>query len=227
MEASSPPVEVDATLTDAILMGILLRFLAPVLRTLTASYSSDTVHNLAVISFLLHFITCDYSYANGFSNAGGNTNTVNRSGNNKKPATASSSTSPAAHRQRPTFQGGTMSLTTAFFATTLLASRLQNNSSVYMFVSSSVVSFALYPQARYEVSLRCYRQRPSYSIVPLIITILLGVGTFMLLTYQEVIVTSVILGIICIVTPMWKCYVLERYKVLLRGPWDLPQVSSI
>ena len=52
-------------LSDGIFMAIFLRFLAAVLKTLTASYSSDTVHALAISSLFLHLIACDYSYANG------------------------------------------------------------------------------------------------------------------------------------------------------------------
>lgn len=104
---------------------------AAVLKTLTASYSSDTVHALAMASLFLHFLACDYSYANGFSDKKG----------------------PIDATKRPTFQGGTLSLTAAFFATILLASRLESNAAVYMFVCSSVVLFALYPAARHQVAI--------------------------------------------------------------------------
>jgi phosphatidylinositol glycan class C protein len=118
-------------LTDAIFMAILLRFLAAVLKTLTASYSSDTVDTLAMASLLLHLLACDYPYANGFSSDG--------------PIVDA--------KKRPTFQGGTLSLTAAFFATTLLASRLESNAAVYIFVSFSVILFALYPAARHQVAI--------------------------------------------------------------------------
>jgi hypothetical protein len=61
--------------------------------------------------------------------------------------------------KRPAFEGGTLSLTAAFFATTLLASRLDNNVTVYIFVSSSVVLFALYPAARNQVAINTRRAK--------------------------------------------------------------------
>lgn len=119
---------------DGIFMAVLLRFLAGVLRTLTASYSSDTVHALAISGFVLHLLACDYAYANGVVLRG-------------------SVVGPIDATKRPVFQGGTLSLTAAFFATTLLASRLNSNVAVYIFVSSSVVLFALYPAARHQVAI--------------------------------------------------------------------------
>jgi phosphatidylinositol glycan class C protein len=119
-------------LTDAVFTAILLRFLSSVLRTLTASYSSDTVHALAISSLLLHLFACDYNYANGWNQ---------------------DQSSSMEAKKRPTFKGGTLSLTAVFFATTLLASRLEGNVAVYLFVSYSVILFALYPSARHQVSI--------------------------------------------------------------------------
>lgn len=118
--------------TDGIFMAVFLRFFAVVLKTLTASYSSDTVHALAIASFAMHLLACDYDYANGFGEE---------------------SETMIDRTKRPPFRGGTLSLTAAFFGTTLLASRLQSNLVVFVFISSSVVLFALYPAARYQVAI--------------------------------------------------------------------------
>lgn len=118
--------------TDGLLMAVLLRFLAAVLKTLTASFSTDTVHALAISGFGLHVLACDYSYANGI---------------------IADDHLPIDTTKRPAFQGGTLSLTAAFFATTLLASRLESNLVVYIFVSASVIFFALYPAARHQVAI--------------------------------------------------------------------------
>jgi uncharacterized membrane protein len=116
--------------TDAIFTAALLRVLAAVLKTLTASYSSDTVNALVIASLLFHLLACDYSYANGDGGRSANLNST----------------------KRPAFQGGTMSLTAAFFGTILLASRLESNAGVYVFVLSSVCLFALYPATRHQVA---------------------------------------------------------------------------
>jgi phosphatidylinositol glycan class C protein len=124
---------------DAILLALLLRLLAAVLRTLTESYSSDTVHALANTGLALHLLTCNYAYANGKVEQ-------------ENVASASSTTGALTLQKRPAFLGGTVSLNAAFFSTILLASRLSSNSRVYVFVSLSVVMFAFYPAARHGVS---------------------------------------------------------------------------
>ena len=130
-------IKIRHRIADGFFMAIVLRFLAAVLKTLTASYSTDTVHALAILGMLLHLLACDYSYANGVG-----------PGIPYVEAT-----------KRPAFEGGTLSLTAAFFATTLLASRLDNNVTVYIFVSSSVVLFALYPAARNQVAVNTRRTK--------------------------------------------------------------------
>jgi hypothetical protein len=121
---------------DAILLAALLRLLAAALKTLTASYSSDTVHALAIAGMAIHLLGCDYSYANGMTTA----------------AVSSSS--------RPPFLGGTTSLSAVFFSTTLLASRLQSNWTVHLFVSSSVTIFAFYPATRHGMFNKSPQQAP-------------------------------------------------------------------
>jgi hypothetical protein len=136
---------------DAIFTAALLRFLAAVLKTLTASYSSDTVNALAIASLLFHIMACDYSYANGYGGESADLDST----------------------KRPAFQGGTMSLTAAFFGTTLLASRLESNAGVYVFVLSSVCLFALYPAARHQVAFTSgpwgtFQSRPGLNSIDLL-----------------------------------------------------------
>jgi phosphatidylinositol glycan class C protein len=133
--------------TDFLLMAILLRFLSAVLKTLTASYSSDTVYALAIASLFLHLLACDYAYAGGWGASNDHDEDVD------EDVDSQPSGMPLSTRmKRPLFKGGTMSLTSAFFATTLLASRLQSNAGVYIFVCCAVVLFALYPAARHLVA---------------------------------------------------------------------------
>jgi hypothetical protein len=113
---------------DFLLLAVLLRFLASVLRTLTASYSSDTVQSLALAGMTLHVLACDYTYANGVG---------------KTTRTASS---------RPPFWGGTVALNAALFSTTLLVSRLSSNVSAYMFSSLAAVLFAFYSVTRHAIA---------------------------------------------------------------------------
>jgi hypothetical protein len=142
--ATSKQYKVKHRLTDILLMAILLRFLSAVLKTLTASYSSDTVYFLSIGSLLLHLLACDYAYANGY---GGD------EGGGKEREDDVGPQVDDKHK-RPAFKGGLLSLSSAFFATTLLASRLESNAAVYIFVCSSVVLFALFPAARHLVALK-------------------------------------------------------------------------
>ena len=125
--------------SDAIILAAILRFLASVLRTLTASYSSDTVNALAIGGMVVHLLTCDYSYALGIATKGD-------SGGDDELGLS--------RRQvgRPTFLGGTVSLNAALFSTTLLASRLPTNVMSYAFISSAVMLFAFYPAARHAIA---------------------------------------------------------------------------
>lgn len=134
-------------LTDASLIAATLRLLSAVLRTLTASYSLDTVMALSVGGMIIHFFSCDYMYANGYvhdkqlksNNNNNNNNSEHHHFNNK-------------HSKRSVFYGGTVSLNSSLFSTTLLASRISSNVFSYAFLSFSVVIFAFYPAVRHALS---------------------------------------------------------------------------
>lgn len=115
---------------DGLLLAVLLRYIASLLQSLTASYSTDTVQNLAYSGMILHLLACDYSYANG------------RLAHSEEELSSSS---------RPHFLGGTMSLNAALFSTTLLVSRL-SPMSAYFIMSLSVVIFAFYPVTRNAIT---------------------------------------------------------------------------
>jgi hypothetical protein len=146
---------------DALLLPVLLRLLAAVLKTLTASYSSDTVHALAISGMVVHLFGCDYAYANGFTTA----SSSGRGQPEEEQRTTSTTGTTSTYRQSSTvvqepFLGGTMSLNAAFFSTTLLASRLASNWTVHLFVSSSVTIFAFYPATRHGLFLKSPNKAP-------------------------------------------------------------------
>ncbi|CAJ1897824.1 unnamed protein product [Cylindrotheca closterium] len=183
---------------DSLFMALFLRFLAGVLQTLTASYSSDTVHALAIGGLVLHLLACDFDYANGHTESNG----VDTTG-------------------RPPFKGGTLSLTAAFFSTILLASRLEENVSVYIFVTYSVILFALYPAARHRVAIAT---KSKYRAVPFAMTLQLVFMTFLLLSTYEAIFAGAVFVTLCLLVPGWV-YTLQSSKTQLRGPWDIAHVS--
>ena len=123
---------------DAILLALLLRWVAGMLQSLTASYSSDTVQALALAGMTVHMLFCDYSYANGRDTAATSTTTA-----------ISVVQAETAH---PPFLGGIYSLNAAFFSTTLLVSRLPDRLSAYFFSSLAILIFAHYPATRHAIS---------------------------------------------------------------------------
>ena len=123
-------------LSDGLFLAIMLRFISGVLRTLTASYSADTVYALAISWMVVHLVACDYRYANGLL--------VGETGRSA-PSTSSACS-------RPPFLGGTVSLNAAFLSTALLVSRIKSNATSYAFVSSVVTLFAFYPASRHRIA---------------------------------------------------------------------------
>lgn len=198
-------------LTDSILLAALLRLLAAALKTLTASYSSDTVHALAITGMVIHVLGCDYSYANGIANT-------------ERTHGASSPLSLSSSYTRPPFRGGTMSLNAIFFSTTLLASRLQSNWTVHLFVSSSVTVFAFYPATRHELFAKA-PHKASYVLI--LSTFLLVMATWVLLdSLQEKVAFGGMLLVIGLIVPTWKYY-LQRYKIHIHGPWDIAHITKL
>ena len=127
--------KVRQRVVDSMLLAFVLRFASSFLQSLTASYSSDTVHRLAVLGMIWHVLACDYSYANGHSIL------------------------QASNGSRPIFGGGTFALNAALFSTTLLVSRIHDNQTVFLFISLSVVVFAFYSTTRHDMA----RTHPAHS----------------------------------------------------------------
>lgn len=139
---------------------------------------------------------------------------------------------------------GIVSLNASLFSTTLLASRLTSNATVYVFVSTSVILFAFYPAARHAISVT----QPHASIgkhmmhcanivyvtiiltllvykVFLLINVLISVATWVLLeTRQEKLLFGGTLLGICVFAPFWEYSVLQHYKMRLSGPWDIAHI---
>ena len=122
---------------DALMIAGMLRFLSSVLRTLTASYSSNTVMALAVGGMILHMLSCDYNFANGRNQ--------NHHSNRSIDITYENG--------RPLFLGGTISINSVFCSAALLSSRCPTDSSSYLFFMATVVLFAYYPEARHVMAI--------------------------------------------------------------------------
>jgi hypothetical protein len=65
------------------------------------------------------------------------------------------------------------------------------------------------------------------SVALWIVTAAIAVATVLLLEQRRQIALFVsTLVAICLIVPGWK-YILQRHKVLLRGPWDIPSVAKM
>jgi Phosphatidylinositol N-acetylglucosaminyltransferase. len=225
---------------DALIIAGTLRFLSSVLRTLTASYSSDTVAALAIGGMVCSVATADYNYANGLSQKASmkqKENIVNLS-----------------ERQRPAFLGGTVSLNCVFFSAALLASRLTSDTMSYFFFMWTVIFFAYYPETRYYLAhshfgkigkivkipynhVEIMRKHVIYlPFIPLgnhvvsnkystKVSCVAILGTSMsslalLNDGLEKTIFIIVQSYILIITPLWKSMLLKQ-KVRIKGPWDI------
>jgi len=191
---------------DAILIAGILRFLSSVLRTLTASYSSDTVTALGIGGMICSVASADYDYANGLS----------RIAASKQHQQILS----YEEKQRQKFLGGTVSINCVFFSAALLASRLPSDTVSYIFFMWTVILFAYYPEARFLVA-----QTKFGNIVSLIAMVGTSISSFFLLNNGlETNAYIAIQSCILIVAPVYKT-TLQKHKAKISGPWDIAHIK--
>ncbi|KAJ4486182.1 phosphatidylinositol N-acetylglucosaminyltransferase subunit C [Lentinula aciculospora] len=106
------------TFKSSILIFLALMSLSPVLRTLTAATSSDSIWALSACLFLLNILLADYG-----------------------------SSSPVL-RGRPERLTSVLSMNAAISSSVVLASRLSNDLAVFALIQFSVQSFTLFPMLR-------------------------------------------------------------------------------
>jgi len=202
-------------LSDGLLLAALLRFISGVLRTLTASYSTDTVYALAITGMAIHLLACDYNYANGILPSGDNA--VDGVVVPPPPNASSDHDHP-----RPAFQGGTVSLNAAFFSTVLLVSRIKSNATSYLFVSSVVTLFAFYPASRHNIA----GSYPNtiWASPCSIVTFTLSLAAWLLLSSFEKVLFASLQMSVFVISPclQWR---LQRHKQIITGPWDIAHIQ--
>lgn len=194
---------------DGLLLAGILRVLSSVLRTLTASYSSDTVSALAHGGLLAHVALCDYDHANGDDDHANDHDDDDDDGG------------------RPAFRGGTVSLNAALFSTTLLASRLSSDLHAFSFVSCSVVVFAFWPAARHVVAKRSSR-RSAHALFSVHTAVTLLVCAAATVALRDAVARRlfwVVLSSTCCLAPCLK-WRSQRRKTILAGPWDIAHVAT-
>jgi phosphatidylinositol glycan class C protein len=111
-------------LKSSVLIFLALMSLSPVLRTLTAATSSDSIWALSACLFLLNTLLADYG-----------------------------SSSPA-DQARPERLTSVLSMNAAISSSVVLASRLSTDLAVFALIQFSVQSFTLFPMLRRRLQVR-------------------------------------------------------------------------
>jgi phosphatidylinositol glycan class C protein len=181
----------------------ILRVLAPVLRTLTSSYSEDTIWALALTLSAVHVFVHDYRLPNALNPDAAKQRRQGRGQllPSKKPSSA-------------------LALNAIFFAAVLLASRLPLED-VFGFALFTLELFALMPLLIHSVRLFSTKLSIALTLLMIVIAAVLlrSRDTTLLVAYLLLIV------VINLVAPFWLLYI-QKYKHRISGPWDIAHVSS-
>jgi len=173
------------TLKSSIMMFLVLMSLSPVLRTLSAATSSDSIWALAALLFILNALLADYT-----------ANVSEDEINEGLPSV--------------------LSMNAAVSASVVLASRLSTNVSVFALVLFSILSFALFPILR-------RRLQSGSTTVWLLITAGLWILAVLLVASLSRTVMWIYFSILFFVTLIAPAVLIwaQRYKNIIRGPWDV------
>lgn len=230
---------------DLVILSLILRLLSAVLRTLTESYSGDTIYEVSVFGLVVHLLCVDYDYANGWDSSQSNQIEVNYSIWHKKPEKFS---------QPIPFRGGILALNASLLSTTLLASRLSSDFSAFVLLFFSVLLFGLYPAARHVISKYSLIQRNKRKNSIIGNRSLLIILQCFIMPYIDIIVTACIilttswvlckggdwrrginndfglqayfglLSVFCVISPTLTWY-LSQFKKNVAGPWDIAKIN--
>ncbi|KAF9481414.1 phosphatidylinositol N-acetylglucosaminyltransferase [Pholiota conissans] len=189
-EATDRHVNHLKILKPSIMMFLALMSLSPVLRTLTAATSSDSIWALSAVLFILNALLADYTVTEV----------------------------QGAHEGL----SSVLSMNAAVSASVVLASRLTTDVSVFALMLFSIQSFALFPMLR--------RRLQSSSIALwLSVTIGLSILAVWLVSDLSRMVMWLYVAALLFITLIAPAVLIwaQRYKNIIRGPWDVavPKVN--
>ena len=198
-----------------LLFAMGLRVLSPVLRTLTLSYSDDTIRALALALLGVHLLFHEYHAPATATTAAA-------------ASSSSSSSSPTTDQQQqhqqPELHHGTVALNAAVLAAVLLASRLPSNEAVFALTLLAVELFAFFPLARHHV-----RRHSTAAHVALTLALVVATGG-LLLHATGLPALAALYGLtvafVTLACPVWLRGIYAR-KNTIQGPWDVATVESI
>ncbi|KAF8203641.1 phosphatidylinositol N-acetylglucosaminyltransferase subunit C [Pholiota molesta] len=176
-------------LKPSIMMFLALMSLSPVLRTLTAATSSDSIWALSAVLFILNALLADYT----------------------------ATEVPGTHEGL----SSVLSMNAAVSASVVLASRLTTDVSVFALMLFSIQSFVLFPMLRHRLQ---------SSPIPLLsVTIGLSILAVWLVADLSQTVMWLYVATLAFITLIAPAVLIwaQRYKNIIRGPWDaaVPKVN--
>jgi len=183
-----------------------LWILSPVLKTLTSSWSEDTIYALAFLLLLTHAFLHDYGYV------------IRGKGSSDKTFDAMNDLARYWSQV-----DNTLALNAAMFAAIILASRLETVTHVFAIEFLAITGFMLLPTAQkclYEWDSRFYIIKMTPAIVACTAGILWGYGGWILPSLYLLLIFFV--SFFCPFLFI-RCHSL---RMELRGPWDIAEVQA-
>lgn len=188
---SNPADRRAKTAKACILVFLALMALSPILRTLTASTSSDSIWALSACLFVVNAALADYSSA--------------RLGGRVEERLTS-----------------VLSMNAAISSAVVLASRLQDDLSVFALTLFSIQLFALFPILR-------HRLQATHIVIQAILTLAISSLSISLMAPISFNVASMFASVLVFVTFIAPMILVraQKFKNEIRGPWDVatPKVN--
>jgi phosphatidylinositol glycan class C protein len=198
---------------DALLLAGMLRLVSSVLRTLTASYSSDTVYALSIAGMVVHLLACDYRYANGQVR--------------KKSAGVVSLNASLFSMTLLASRLSSNATVYVFVSTSVILFAFYPAARHAIAVTQQYASIGMYlvlykHTNTLTIPMICTQ---NIIIVFLVINILVSSATWQFLeSLQEQLLFGGMLLSICLLAPWWEYAVLQEHKIRLSGPWDIAHI---
>ncbi|ORY89447.1 phosphatidylinositol N-acetylglucosaminyltransferase subunit C [Leucosporidium creatinivorum] len=203
-----------------------LYLLSPALKTLTKATTSDSIWALSGTLFCINLFLGDYrsipsSYPRPLPSPAHTTISPNSSSPSLSTEPSTATPLPPAPPPPRSKSTSTLPLTAALSASTVLASRLSSNLSVFSLLLFSTLWFGPFPLLRSDLPIK-----PT-----ILLTVLLVAGALWSLVGigggAVKIALAMLLGI-SVAAPMGRGWLMIRYKDRVRGPWDqaVPRVGG-
>ena len=200
-----------AVLRAAVILGLALVLLSPVLHTMTKTYSDDTIWALSILLGFLHVVTADYDYLNCVHAA--TSKQQQRAASSGSGAHASSSLTAVSDAPF----SPNLSMNAAVVGVVLLSSRVRTPAEAAALLTFGLLAFTLSPPVRHRIHLVSDEAHQGVTFT------LCGVAFGCLLTVNPVAAGffAALLATLAFAMPYGFVVVQSgRFKRQIQGPWD-------